>query len=307
MDFDFDAHETPKEWTVESLNNRLKSLAVGEVLRIEGLPNDVYHASEGISTSKIKKFIECPYLYYAHFVAKSVELKEQSYFAFGDAGHTIILEPEKLESRYVRQPDYISTRNGAKWDIFKGKADAQNKTVLTADQWDKLPNLKKAIDDNKYAKPFLCGGVAEVSYYVRDEETGFIIKCRTDYEKSTESGLVLVDLKTAQTVDPRFMDANFKKLGYHIQDAVYSYITGAVAFVFVAIDSAPPHLVTAPVIIPETLKRLGYLKFRKALKDIKQCHDLGVWPMFVDGAHVVKANKSDLDELEKLENEINKK
>jgi hypothetical protein len=297
----FDFNEEVQDWTLESLNSRLELLQDGELLRIENLPNEIYHASNGISTSMIKKFIECPYLYYAHFVDRSVEFKEQSYFAFGDAGHTTILEPNKFDSRYVRQPDSISTRNGAAWDIFDGKAKAKGKKVLTAEQWDAMPKLKKAIDSHPSARKFLSGGSAEVSYYTKDKETGFIIKCRADYEIYGPKGLVLSDLKTSDTVDPRFIPSKFKKLGYHIQDAIYSHITGAAAFVFVAIQSSAPYIVTAPVIMSDDVKKLGYLKFRKALREIKECYATGVWPMYTDKPLVIELSKFEQDELNNLE------
>lgn len=296
-----DFNDEPVKWTKESLNARLGSLQPGEILRIEDLPNDVYHSSKGVSTSKIKKFIECPYLYYCHFVAKTVEFKDQVHFAFGDAGHTTILEPEKFESRYVRQPDSIKVRRGAEWDIFEGKAKAQGKKVLSADQWDAMPELRKAIDMHPTANRYLTGGCAEVSYFTKDEDTGLIIKCRTDYEIQGAGGLVLTDLKTSDTVDPRFIPAKFKKLGYHIQDAIYSYITGAAGFVFVAIQSSAPHIVTAPVIMSENAKRKGYLDFRKALQGIKECHDSGVWPMYTDKPVMIELNKFEENELEQLE------
>lgn len=303
MIFDFDAIEPTKKWTIDTLNDRLGILSVGEVLRIEGLPNDVYHGCNGISTSKIKLFLECPYKYFCAFIEKSTEFKHQSYFDFGDTGHTTILEPEKFESRYVRQPDEIKKRSGARWDSFLYEAEVLNKTVLTGNQYDAMPKLKEAINRNKDAVKFTTGGVAEVSYFKIDEDTGFVVKCRTDYEIRRGGKFIISDLKTTKSSDPRFMDGNFKKLGYHIQDAVYSDITGTDAFVFVAVESKEPYVVTAPIIMPSELKRLGHLKYRKAMRGIKQCMESGVWPMYVSGAHTVKTNKFDLDELEKLENE----
>lgn len=303
MNFDFE-EENKVAWTVGGLNDRLDRLVVGEVLRIEGLPNEVYHASKGVSTSKIKMFIDCPHKYKCAYIDKTLKFKRQLYFDFGDAGHTIVLEPYLFESRYVRQPDNISVRNGAAWDLFEGVSKKKGKKILTADHFDAMPKLRQAVDNHPEAKAFTTGGTAEVSYFILDEETGLIVKCRNDYEIRKGGKFIISDLKTAASSNPRFMDSAMKKLGYHIQDAVYTHVTGADNFVFVVIESAEPFVITAPVIMPSELKRLGYLQYRKALRGIKECMETGFWPGYVKGKHVVKTNKFDRELLEQLEGEL---
>lgn len=299
-DFDIPEKE-PSE--LEALNARIEALAGGEVLRVEGLSSDLYRAALGVSTTQIKTFIDCPYRYWAQYVEKSVTFENKPYFAFGRAGHTAVLEPEKFNLEYVRQPDDIKTRAGAKWEYFNKRSGDEGKEVLTAEFYDAMPKLQKAIDANKWGKILTTGGVAEVSYFMRDVETNMIIKCRPDYEIRTPGGLIISDLKTSESVKPSKINRKFKDLGYHVQDALYSYIVQPAQFVFVAIESKAPYIVTAPIEFDESVKRLGYLQFRKALKELRSCMKSNIWPMYTDKKHVIAASDYDNYLIEKLENE----
>lgn len=300
MTFDFD--DAP--WTIETLNARLKLLQPSEVLRIEDLPNEIYHGVIGVSCSKLKVLInDCAFMYKATFIDNLVPFEHKPYFDFGSAGHTVILEPHKFDSEYCKMPDYSGDGSKAKRERFKMLAEKRGQTPLSEAMYDTMPKLRSAIDANPQAKAFTSGGVAEVSYFKRDEETGLIIKARPDYM----IGNVIVDLKTSDTVNPRFLPSKFSKLGYDIQDAMYCDVVGADAFVFVAIQSAAPYMVTAPIMFDAKKRRLAHLKYRKALKDLALCMKENEWkaydPNTPEGYFVISFNKFDEYELEKLESE----
>lgn len=300
MNLDFGDDSGPLEWTIESLNARLLRLKVGETLRIDDLSNDIYHGCFGVSCSKLKLFMECPYKYYAHFVEKSVPYVHKRQFDFGNAGHTTILEPEKFKSTYVREPDYSGAGSKAKMDHFYAQSKREGKTVLKAEDYDFQPYLTKAIARNKYATRMTQGGVSEVSFFTLDAETGLIVKVRPDYM----IGDMITDLKTTVAHGLKAINRAFKNLNYHLQDAMYSDIAGADYFYFIAIEKVPPFIVTAPIEFPEGLKRIGYLKYRKAMRDLKNCMDTGVWPSYTNEKHVIEMTKFERNELEKLEQEI---
>lgn len=272
MEVEFD---TPKlEWTVESLNARLKNLKVGEILRIEGLPNSVYHRANGISCTQLKLFMDCPYKYWHKYIDGNYEEESKAYFAFGRAGHTTILEPHKFEAEFMRQPEGMR-RDGAEWERLKAKAAKANKEILTAEQWDLQPKLLEALERSDYGRKLTSGGVAEVSYFKRDIETGMVIKARPDYMK----GNIIIDLKTSDSAKPSNIDRKFRNLGYDMQDAMYTDVVEADDFCFVVIESSAPFTVTAPVMFDETLKELAHKRYRKALKELQVCYELDVWPI----------------------------
>lgn len=290
----------PKPWTIESLNERLEYLVPGERLIIDDLPDDIYHGAIGVSSSKLKLFIECPQKYYAKYIAKIIPDPEKAYFDFGKAVHTTFLQPWLFASSYVRQPDSIKVRRSKAWDDFKAAADSAGQVVLTADQWDDMPILRQSLESNPKAKALTTGGVAEQSIFMRDVETGLIIKCRPDYK----NGKLIIDLKSDASADPRFFGPKAKKLGYHIQDALYTDVAGADEFAFLVVESCRPFVITAPVILDANVKRLGYLKYRKAMRELKRCMTHNVWPAYTDVAVTVGLNAFEAQELDALENEF---
>lgn len=289
----------PKPWTIETLNARLEQLAPGERLIIDDLPDDIYHGAIGVSSSKLKLFIECPQKYYAKYIAKIIPDPEKAYFDFGKAIHTVFLQPWLFASSYVCQPEEIKIRSSKAWYAFKANADAAGQVVLTQSQWEDMPILRQSLESNPKAKALTTGGVAERSIFTRDVETGLIIKCRPDYM----IGSLIIDLKSDASADPRFFGAKAKKLGYHIQDALYTDVAGADEFAFLVVESSRPFVITAPVILDADVKRLGYLKYRKAMRELKRCMEHNVWPAYTDVAVTVGLNAFEAQELDALENE----
>lgn len=285
-------------WTVESLNKTLDGLKAGERFVIDDLPNEIYHRCHGLSCSKLKVFIyDTPATYKAKYIDKIIPEKDKDYFRFGNAAHTIALEPHLFESAYIKQPENIRTRSGKEWDKCKAKADSKGQVVLTASQWEDMSILKQSIANTPNALRLTRGGIAERSIFVRDKETGLILKCRPDYMIKD----LTVDVKTTKSANPKWVGHDFKKLGYHIQDAMYSDIAKASEFVFLAIESERPFLITAPLRMSDRTKRLGFLKYRTALRDLKECMDSGVWPGYTDELVSVDLNKFEQEELNKLE------
>ncbi|MEC4724290.1 PD-(D/E)XK nuclease-like domain-containing protein [Shewanella sp. D64] len=300
QDDPFAGFMTQCHWTVDSLNARLELLKLGEKLIIDDLPDTTYHAVIGVSCSKLKLFIECPQKYKAKYIDGLIPQSEKSYFDMGKAIHTVVLEPWLFDSSYVRQPDSIKRRAGNDWKAVKADADEAGQIVLTQDQWDDMPILRQSLKSNPTAKALSTGGVAERSIFKRDK-TGLIIKCRPDYQIDD----LIVDLKSDASADPRFFGAKAKKLGYHIQDALYTDVSGANEFVFFVIESSRPFVITAPVVFNVKTKRLGYLKYRKAMRELAQCMESNIWPAYTNEAVMVSLNNWELDELEQLEAENN--
>lgn len=279
------------------LNKELNALKPGETLFKGNLLSEVYHRCMGVSSTQIKTFIECPAKYHALHVIKSVEQESQKFFDLGNAAHSYVLELEKFGDEFVVQPREIKVRHGAKWDKYKHSVP-ELVTIITMDDYKRVVAMATAIEKHPQASQMLAGGVAETSYFKRDEETGLIIKCRPDYRIPD----TLIDLKSCADASPHTFERNAKKLGYHISAAMYLDITGDENFAIVATESAPPHIVTAPVAFDDETLTLGYLKYRKALKEIESCMLFDIWPNYTDQPVVISLNKFEQEELETLTN-----
>lgn len=69
--------------------------------RYEGLPNDVYHAANGLSSTQIKDARVSLMYFNVRHVAKTISQHDNPAFIFGRATHSFVLEPEKFSDNYV--------------------------------------------------------------------------------------------------------------------------------------------------------------------------------------------------------------
>lgn len=277
---------------ITKLNKRLAALKPGELLVIENLHNDVYHGCEGVSTSKIKVFLECPAKYRAMFITKEIEREDKAVFDLGSAAHGLILEPEHFHRDFVLQPDYIDVRRGRKWDAFCEVN--QDRTVLTKQQWEFCHAMRQSVERHPFGSRLLTGGKAEVSYFKCDEETGLIIKCRPDYKLED----LIVDVKTCASSEPAQFARTALRLGYHIQDAVYRDIIGCGEFTFVAVESVKPFVVTAPITCTPRAHGLGYEEYRRAVTGIREAMDFDLWPGYTTEPVEIDLQPWQLNQLE---------
>jgi exodeoxyribonuclease VIII len=280
---------------LEQLNERLAELKPGETISIENVPNDVYHASEGVSTSKLKLWLECPAKYYAQHVAGEIKRKEKKAFDVGSAAHCLILEPEKFNSDFIIQPEEIKVRRGKAWDAFKEQAG--DKIVLTKSDWEACHAMRDAVMAHTVGAQLVQNGKPEVAFFKRDEETNLIIKCKADYI----IGDLIVDVKTAVSSEPSEFGRKAKTLGYHIQDAIYRDVIGMREFAFLVIEKEEPHIVTAPILFDTEARKLGYIEYRNAMRGIKQCFDTNAWHGYTDEPVIIGLTNWEKQKLEQLE------
>lgn len=280
---------------VTRLNKALASLRPGEVLKKINLNAEVYHRSNGISTSRLKVFIDCPAKYKAMYITGEMEKPAGRQFDLGKAAHCLILEPQKFHSEFVRQPDEIKIRRGKAWDEF-AEAHA-DKVVITGDDWEACQRIRSAVECHSFGSRLLKGGKPEVSFFKRDVETGLIVKCRTDYLL----GDLIVDVKTAASAHPEEFGRNAKNMGYPLQDAIYRDVTGLPEFAFLAVEKTAPYVVTAPILFDDDARRLGYVKYRKALRELAHAIEFDLFPGYASSTVVIGLKPWEMSELETLE------
>jgi len=278
----FPHHDVPKEPTpvidhkflkaVADINHQIDRLFHGEVLRLEGIPDAVYHATKGIGSTKLKKFADAPAKYKAN-----VQLKSKS-LDMGHAVHTRILQPEIFDTTVACKPPWLSRNSNEYKDIA---AHNPNVSILNKCDYD---NAKLCSNElmHRYGQ-FFTGGVSEVSYWKKDEKTGLILKARIDHE---HDGLC-VDLKTTVSAAPGDFERNACKYGYHIQDALYSIVTGIEDFVFIAIETSNPFLSTFNV-FNEVDRALSKEYCNELLHSLSLCQKKNVWPGYTEADEITQ-------------------
>lgn len=285
--------------TLNFLNKKIDALEKGGKIIIDGLPDTFYHQSKGISCSMIKKYIENPLKYHYEYILtegeKITKTEKKSYFDFGKAIHTLLLEPHLFDDTYVKQDESIKVRRGKIWDEFE-EVHA-GKTILTSEQWEHIEYFSKQDSYADLAKYFV-NGTPEQSCFYYDPNFDCVLKCRPDFY-NPNLGL-MIDLKTINNASPEYLSHQSLKLGYHVQDAFYSYIYNYPEFIFVFVESNPPFPCTFPVSISSEAKELGKLLFTKAINDIKNSIENDIWTSYTDSEVEITLNFYQKNLLEQM-------
>ncbi|EKS6381325.1 PD-(D/E)XK nuclease-like domain-containing protein [Enterobacter hormaechei] len=104
--------------------------------RYEGLPNEVYHAANGISSTQVKDARVSLMYFNARHVAKTISQQDNPAFIFGRATHSFVLEPEKFADDYVlpeKMPEGVVSTTGEMVALIK-EYNATLPALMTPDE-----------------------------------------------------------------------------------------------------------------------------------------------------------------------------
>lgn len=90
---------------VQESNPEVELPADFEPGRYEGLPNDVYHAANGISSTQVKDARVSLMYFNARHVAKTIPRKASKVLDMGNLVHALALQPENLEAEFSVEPE----------------------------------------------------------------------------------------------------------------------------------------------------------------------------------------------------------
>ena len=219
-------------------------------------PNEVYHANEAISHSKLELFRRRPISYYRRFVAKTLARPEPTEaFRLGSAAHCAVLEPATFWDRYALRPEGIDRRTKVgKEEFAKFEAENTGKTVIDQGEAGSVREMAVAVQNHPLAAQLLGAGSPELSWRV-EPAGGMALQCRTDWFNPAGCELssgrpYIADLKTVESLDA---DAfrNFERacfsFGYHRQAGFYlpliTEIVGSPVFdfYFIVVEKAEPY------------------------------------------------------------------
>lgn len=184
---------------------------------VADLPNDEYHATRAISKSTLDQAAEDPerVIWSRNCPQDQEKIKT---FDFGDAAHAICLEPDRLKSEFVVMPAFNLRTNAGKEEKAEFVAEHESSKILTADEYKKLNLMFESVMAHPKARALIeAQGIAEGSYFWKDQETGLDCKCRPD--KHIKSDGLLVDIKTTPSLKKFCYSVD--DFRYHVQDAWY--------------------------------------------------------------------------------------
>lgn len=147
---DEDVGSVPPSESTDAANSQTDSVALEEQQaepvieypayfepgRYEGLPNDVYHAANGLSSTQIKDARVSLMYFNVRHVAKTISQHDNPAFIFGRATHSFVLEPEKFSDNYVlpeKMPEDVVSTTGEMVAIIK-EYNATLPALMTPDE-----------------------------------------------------------------------------------------------------------------------------------------------------------------------------
>jgi hypothetical protein len=215
-----------------------------------GMPAAEYHAAPGLSHSGMLDLGVSPLRYWHRHINPARPPEEPTpAMRLGTAIHAAILEPSAFRARYAKRldradyPDALDTIDDlVAWlaardqpTKHKRKADlvervrqcdptqpvwqdlvsrhareSAGKELLAPEDWAAAEDAARTVHADPAAQEVLSAGEAEVSFFVRDPESGVMLKARMDHV-SVE---LTVDLKS-------FSNTRNKETGQAIRDAIY--------------------------------------------------------------------------------------
>lgn len=246
--------------------------------------NDEYHGGPGISKSHLDAIASASPAHYWHRYLNPDREPEEPTPAkiMGTAVHSAILEPDLFPTACVAAPADINRRTNAgkaEWEAF---LDAhKGKTILSAEDYKTCLAIRDAVHRHPLAAGLLTGGKAEQSFYAVDQETGELIKCRTDYRH--DSGAMIVDVKTTDDASPAGFGKSAANYRYTVQTAWYNGVLDAAFgehpgdWVFLAVEKDPPYAIGVYFTEPEQLIRASIVARRDFLRIVEHKRR-GYWP-----------------------------
>lgn len=250
---------------------------------------------------------------------RTVSKSLQRTYDAGTYGHELILEPHGFYDRYYRDivpadyPNAIRTvaemhalveklnipdvpKSAKKdrlmsellavdptlqfWDTVleehNSKTSYKGKTAIDAIVWDDAHRVHETCRDNLDADALIQDGLPEISFIARCPETGLWLKCRFDWLRFD---CIAVDVKTTLSTDPDAFAKQAGNLGYHIQEAFYTYVASLLevnlgAFIFACIEYVDADLCE---VYDLERKDESMIKFKEGLHTLATCLSTGVW------------------------------
>lgn len=259
------------------------------------MPHDEYLADpvEGgsLSSTGAKQILAAP-AKFRHLQAHPETSKD---YDLGHAVHSAVLG---FGPGAVEIPESVLSRNGTTGTdaarAFIAEARAEGKIPMKRGELWVVRQMTEAVLGHPTAKALLeQPGNPEVSIFGRDAVTGEWMRARPDLLPTPDPAHrpIVVDLKTAESADPRQFRRAAATYGYHQQHAWYLDTLAAVrddyadaALVFVVVEKEAPWLVSVCELDAEAVQR-GRERNRAALDLWHRCRQTGLWPGYGDEVH----------------------
>lgn len=276
----------------------------------EGIPAASKHLLDALSISPLHAW--------SWFLnPERTKAKETPAKVLGNAIHVSILEPERFEKEYVREPDkkdyphcldtlpdyktacrafglaVSGTKDELKerlqqqqgfqpesfWDYIYYKT-TEGKKVLSESDWRITKAITSRVRKHPAASELLKYGQAEQSIFWTDPDTGVKCKGRLDWISSPIKPLIL-DLKSTTDASPEGFQRSITKYRYYVQAAMYidgiKIITGNESDFVFAAWEKHAPYASALYYATPEMIEAGRLEYKRLLKIYARCLESDTW------------------------------
>ena len=194
---------------------------------------------------------------------------------FGSLVHAWVLEPDSIESRYMRIPKIDKRYKAGKEQYAAMEAEAKERGLAMIDEqtWASAMRIRDAVYGHKAAAAILGKGEPEQSVLWTNPETGEKCKARADWLREN----FIADVKTTQDASPTAFAKSIANYRYHVQDAHYREGFDSPRFVWIAVEIAPPYAV-AVYADDDAMLALGQKHRDADLRTYAECKAADHWP-----------------------------
>jgi hypothetical protein len=243
------------------------------------VPAPEYHASPGLSISRLKELKRSP----QHYQWALTHPKDTQPLRLGSAAHCAVLEPE----RFIRDhavwnrrtaSGNLGPRNGQYWDAFKG-ANA-TKAIITEDEYVDVLAIQAAVRGDPVAAPYLESGEPEV--VLQAEMNGRLCRGRVDWLTAQSGSPVIVGLKTARDCRAFQFGSQAARLGYHLQFSFYCDLYQTIKgiqpkMIEIVVEVEAPHAVVV-YLVPDDVLVQGRSEYQELMTRLAECEVRDKWP-----------------------------
>lgn len=247
-----------------------------------GMPNEEYHAYEGISNSGLKLVGQSP----AHFAFQEPQ-KQSDAKRIGSAVHCALLEPDVFTSQYLLLPEAKDRRVA----IFNQAAKTTDKEfILVEREVAHIEGMRDSWSQNRAVQSYLdCEYWTELSGFIECPETGALLRIRFDLLNARCEAL---DVKKTQDARSDAFSKSIYNYGYHHQAAFYNdvfeLITGTdlAKFSFFAVEEKTPNA-SKVYRLDEVAMIMGRDMYKSNLETYAHCEKTGNWPKYDDTEELI--------------------
>lgn len=241
--------------------------------------HEEYHASPGVSNSRLSVFLDDPELYRQQFVARTHRPERKAYYDLGTATHEFVLLGFFTEN-VVRIPDDALTSDGKKfgnaWNEFVD--EHRGKILLKDKEFQQIDAMAAQVLRHPVGRKISQADYTEYNIRGTHGTTGMKLRCRIDVCGVDGCDW---DLKTTTSVRPEDFTSAVIRYGYHRQQYLYRELSAAHTgerrpFRFVAVRKSPPYRCDV-FELDDAFDFCGEQDVEAAIRDLAECYAADVW------------------------------